>query len=1337
MATCIVVLTSSDLEFDAVCRHIPGAASVPLLGPGQTQMGYGCKIGEFAERQIIAICSHNTGPSEMQTALHAALMQYSAELILVVGICGSLQSDKVKLGSVVISESIKDLTYSQETSEGTKFRVGGGSIDPDVVEVCTLVVNEALWPNRIIAPPIECVEQLNRTLFLGEIVSTVILLKNTETERFHALKEAAPDALIVEMESAGCYALSQKLRRKFVTIRGVSDHVYDKLDETDTYRQPWAAAHAAAVAFELIETYLESRLAKIKSILSDSPESGPSKFGVILSSDTPICKLNQVPRTLKPCRREHLVARLIGHMEKKQVPWLHGSTGLGKTTLTQLVADQIGGEWIFADLRKCTAIKVTTRLSKAHSTLAEGSFNGLILDDYPADTLRHTKMPLQQLAAQVREAGLHLIVTSDREPTLALQDAFSDIRAVPIPYFTDSEISQLIVAAGGEPGIWTLPVRITTADGHPQLVVARLSALQKKGWPTSELLATPPEIDRRREDTAFGLTRELSVDDQLYLSRLSLCEGIFDRNIAQELANWQPVIERPLDRLRSLTGPWIEQRTSEFFVLSPLISDLGKRTLPQLEQSSGRRLVIGNLISRNPFPREFLSRVFLLSFIEESDEGWLWFGGVLLQYLLRDRDEFRKIAQEVVIFGFFRTDTPLLPGNLKLSSLLRIAQFFVAFENRLSTITTVFEAALRESQQIADKEISSGAQLLLLARLLVQGSGIVEPRLWLPAIADFDAIYNGAPELAKQLENTANEAETPIRLEQVLFAIEASAGRTIEGLEQIFCVLNTLSPDKRANLLEPADQEFKVKRKMVDLTVRTSSERVDARQLAARYGALSDIARSWGDQILEIECIRAQAGVTNDYAKQTDEALQIIDESLERLGPHARLFDAKQLILFQKRDYEGAISAFDSLQAIGGLDEEDLQFVAIRSAAMSAAALGHWSRARTLFDQTIQLCRSSDSSFHRLIPLLLADCSIVAFDAKDYTDSIAMALQALEEYERICPEDEACLQLLLQFAAALEVATSTAPLGAFAFYPGYFSNPNAVASNLSVNSVNTAWYFVAIAATQLNDGDLAIKELRDRMGETASAADELDLQCSLIRTSCRTLNRSAFLAALPLYLQMCELASSSNLTLEEYAKKVVILSAVHPKNWNSSNISNALAEAALLFCFFAVIMDRSEEIMLLHEQLRQMLPVTEQTVLFLNLLNKPYTGFDDASSIELNASIVALLRDHPKGRSPTDLHLLTVYLLRWLTSSRLVHYFASRFAEHVSALWIRTLRESRFALSNPNQTVPELEKTLSGATSGIARLAALSLAALGATSLSLTTNDQEQLRILAATELDR
>ena len=65
------------------------------------------------------------------------------------------------------------------------------------------------------------------------------------------------DACIVEMEGFGSLFAAARERTPAIVIRGVSDMAEFKEPETDKVRQPIAAAHAAAFAFELIARWTE------------------------------------------------------------------------------------------------------------------------------------------------------------------------------------------------------------------------------------------------------------------------------------------------------------------------------------------------------------------------------------------------------------------------------------------------------------------------------------------------------------------------------------------------------------------------------------------------------------------------------------------------------------------------------------------------------------------------------------------------------------------------------------------------------------------------------------------------------------------------------------------------------------------------------------------------------------------------------------------------------------------------------------------------------------------------------------------------------------------------
>ena len=84
----------------------------------------------------------------------------------------------------------------------------------------------------------------------------------------------------------------------------------------------------------------------------------------------------------------------------------------------------------------------------------------------------------------------------------------------------------------------------------------------------------------------------MQPDHRRLLGRVSLAIGPITRPLALALGEVDPGVDQPGFAYESLVGPWLEVGDGDRVRVSPLVSDLGAKTLSPIEtQAVHRRLV--------------------------------------------------------------------------------------------------------------------------------------------------------------------------------------------------------------------------------------------------------------------------------------------------------------------------------------------------------------------------------------------------------------------------------------------------------------------------------------------------------------------------------------------------------------------------------------------------------------------------------------------------------------------------------------------------------------------------------------------------------------------------
>ena len=267
--------------------------------------------------------------------------------------------------------------------------------------------------------------------------------------------------------------------------------------------------------------------------------------------------LSQPSRVLQ---RSAITSDLWARLGRSNALWLHGSSGVGKSTLAQLITRRSSGRWLRVDFRDLDGKGISNRL---RSLVVDPNFTlaaGVVLEDLGIGLDSSAQQRLATVMQCMQRVYGCVIVTSANAPTALIRDALGGCDATPIPYLTLDEVKQLVIGAGGDGEVWGVSVFVFCSSGHPQLVAARISGLSRRGWPQTELFPigngglAGAEIEEQRASVRNRLINELPQNHRDLLYRLTLFAGHFDRGLAMAVADVPIALSIPGEILDSLVG---------------------------------------------------------------------------------------------------------------------------------------------------------------------------------------------------------------------------------------------------------------------------------------------------------------------------------------------------------------------------------------------------------------------------------------------------------------------------------------------------------------------------------------------------------------------------------------------------------------------------------------------------------------------------------------------------------------------------------------------------------------------------------------------------------------
>ncbi|MBK8220985.1 MAG: hypothetical protein IPK73_08180 [Candidatus Obscuribacter sp.] len=1059
---------------------------------------------------------------------------------------------------------------------------------------------------------------------------------------------------------------------------------------------------------------------------------------------TEVCRMPLPPRVAS---RIELVAKMATLAATKGVLWLHGSSGLGKTTLSLMLGKHTKESWIFVDLRNCSVQEVKYRLAIAAQYLAGGLTRGVIVDDFPVDNAQATLLNLAQLKMEAQLQDATMVVTTSRVPPPSVVSRLGEdsIALEELPYLSEDDVGELIAKAGGDPEKWTEIVHHFSSGGHPRIVDVRIVSLRTNNWADSECLKdvaplfASKEMQAEIEAVSVQLSKLLPENALELLYRLSFLMNGFDKQLAMSVGEANEAIKRSGEAFNILIGPWVECRGENKYSLSPLISNLGSTVFAGNQQSIIRKAIVKDLMQRHPFPAEHLCQLLINAFIEKVKPALLWIAEAIQLSAIRDRNEFKLLAREVsIFFTALPTHEPLFKDDNYVAAMLRITQCFVALETEPERFFAIFDRMIEECRQITDKRISAGLLVMCLFKIFTrQGIGL-SPKKWLPLIMEFPQLLRVMGEQGKAFAEIGKDSPQDWTVDKFLFVCQASSLPNVESLSDLMHILDELDVEKRDYFLSALNADVRARRLTIDnaWVNQAKVEELNGVWLSDKYKGLAEIAESWGEKNLQIDCICAQAVLLDEYASDSDKAIVLLDDAIKTLGDNHQLLRRRQVVLVHQGRHEEALETLPKIISGNSSDAVDFLY-SLRDAGRSAAETEKLSESRRYFCEAASIAANQVSQ--HLIPLaagLLADAAYVALLQSDYEGCLDLLKRAIIKAESIGPEptdsEKFCLIILGGFSAWM-FETVQQGISNRGWKAGICSNPNPHPDILKRNIPQPLmlWYQLANMEAMLGVDAGALSELKGRLAVRGSGYQgfEVLLSSSLISRAIKNVDVSEFLRLLPEFLTLSALPRPKDDSMPVAITPVTVpIVPIEPKHWSDSERCLLhLKNATIAFALQAISCDKEPRIDELLKAMELSFSLGTEFTAFLKSLGEVRI-FQPHDFLAIGATCVANLRE-AKERISAGMALgLTYYLWGWLVESEFKQSIENSLAECVSSIWHRIITQSRFTLSNPAMNVPHIKSILEGPTKGAPRLALLALETESATSSSLDEDIRRELR---------
>ena len=1031
---------------------------------------------------------------------------------------------------------------------------------------------------------------------------------------------------------------------------------------------------------------------------------------------------------------------------------LVGSSGVGKSTVSRMVAVARAGAFFIVDFRNTSVDETRHQLDAFFARMGKLPLSALILEDLDHLDNAHVALSITRVIEASHRHDHEVLITCHRRPLRSglIRIGLNPDCVVVCPDFSEEEVGALVRENRGDPKVWGRLAYIAGGFGHPQLVDAFVAGMVTRGWAVGEIEGilghgfSSEDIDAARDAARRGLVDVLPEQARNLLYRLSLTVGPFNRALALTVGDLTPSTVQAGEYFDQLVGPWIEPVGSDNFRVSPLAKDFGREMLALDEQKRIHKIIATHMSNKDVVDTSDCNAMMIHALIGESPEILINLANSVLSAGVRTQE---TLAEHLFPFRFFQTNAPIYPENPLVSGMLRLAQFKLTAvtheEDRISEIAT---ALFNEVDSIPESDARHMFEAMVLIHVLCT-MGIADYLdNWITLLTRFKSIVKTNSFLQDIVTNIEETSSADSHFYSTLFGIGSVDFTSVAKLEHVINELDKLDPSERAFWLTPKDKASSDHSVLINspwAAAQQCPETFDAADAITRYQRMAEKTRNWGIRALFLQCSVAQAVILDEFQDDQKGAISILNEAIESHGSDPILSRALTKVYFRISEYEAALRIFHSIADEVGGDNPVERAFALREAAICAAKSTEWSQAESWFRDAQNTARQASSGDMPVMAIGLgADAAVVSLMGGDENRSLTYLAKAVEALANINPE--ATLQAahchrvvrhavlwLLSRITGDDVKVNGRPITMEA---GQCSNPEPlpVIKERPLGHIDLAWYMLAEA--EISAGlDVGIAStLEDRLEQGLIPGMEISLRLQRIQKDIDRLDAVGFSDHFIEYVEVSVFLS------QNAAQEKALCDPLNPERGKVPTLGknppfDPVAERAARDAIFAYGICSSLE--------NQPEAMAHLKSTMENHLADPFPGksaFGDwvenpASPTDLEQTVISIAKMLLKNEhvTPRNFCVAGLRLFEWAPYSNFQNLLISRLAVWQRSGWERILTNETFRLSTPRQTMPLIREALEIPENNKSFLAKLFLVTSGVVQIPLDQKYQDNLEAMA------
>ncbi len=650
------------------------------------------------------------------------------------------------------------------------------------------------------------------------------------------------------------------------------------------------------------------------------------------------------------CKRASVVGSYASLVRTLSTICIHGSTGMGKTTIANLTLRNLGGNWLWWTGRKVDGdgLRFALRALRHEIDSIEG-IDGIVLDDvdFSVSNASCIEEELADLVFQASCRCLMIVITSQRPPSLRLYPTLN-LQAGSVCEVKSLSPSDVVEMASslGCVNVDSISkfgsVIISTTAGHPQLVHAQLLALQRESWSDTSLkrLCSLKAATGQIQAEARALINDLPKNECQMLARLSIVRCPFTRTHALRLSEEEPEIADAGFCLDLLIGPWVESLHEGYFRVSPLVEEMGTAMLSPTMLHRLHSGIVAALWS--PKMKDFEVAAALNH--AWSAKNAFWLARISASFSGQPKDVLKAMAPQLHWFILEALGAKDVLSNVPgVSLMLRVLQFRLAAAWVPKIAGIVFLRIEQEYAKIPQGELRDEASLMVGSLPWMCSEQTVDAGTMIRCLSYVQKANQRNTSEFKSLQNEQQEGDDHRKW-------PISSARDLGFLTSFWCS----SVKQLAEWIDALESTTAEARKLwytgiskTDTTVNLLVERAwlhesdeptpNWDQALDVLGRLAVLATKFEWPKLRVASIVGQAVILQEYLSKLDDAEQLIQSELTLSGfSNPYLLDRLARLAGERGDSNAALNLWRKVIANWATDDTEFTsrkaFVYIQSA---------------------------------------------------------------------------------------------------------------------------------------------------------------------------------------------------------------------------------------------------------------------------------------------------------------------------------------------------------------------------------------------------------------------